>query len=115
MSLLIRNGPVRLGLAVLAAFLLPVRHADAVTQIMSGIQFIPDSTSTAFPNRSVITMTGPTLIFNDGTTEPSKRTSRTGGLAKTLVKSLGAPFSIALRGNEVYASSGCVLFKATLD
>src|SRR5207244_3883292 len=73
------------------------------------------SISTADPNRSIVALRGSLLIFNDGTSEPLKRMLRTGGMITPLVESLGVPISVVVHGGFVYSSSGCTVFKTSLD
>jgi hypothetical protein len=103
----------RVLLAVSLQAALPALSAGE--DIASGIQFLPLWTSTADPNQSRLAIRGPHLLFNDGSAEPLKRTSHTGGLITSLAKALGTPLSVVVRGGVAYSSSRCTVFKASLD
>ena len=83
--------------------------------IVSGIRFIPPVYTTSDPNRSRVLLRGPHLLFNDGTAQPLKSTSRTGGALTPLVESLGTPRWVVVHGDEAFASSGCTIFKVSVD
>jgi hypothetical protein len=105
-----------LWLAVLAVSAAVARPTTALAEVIaSGIEFIPPLMNTGDPNRSRIAVRGPALIFNDGSTEPLKRTSRTGGTVTPLATFLGTPLAVAVRGEYAYSVSSCAVFRTPVS